>query len=1301
MDFYTIRERSPKKDYVEIYPDFKVGKPKDLMIRGKSFYAIWDEAKGLWSTDEYDVARLVDEDLNAYYNEHKEHYNCKVDVRYMSNFSSNSWKEFKKYIASVGDNYKQLDTKVAFIDTETKRGDYVSQRLPYAMKKGKTQAYDELMKTLYSPEERAKIEWAVGSIIAGDSKTIQKFLVFYGDPGTGKSTILDIIQKMFNGYCTTFEAKALTSSSNVFATEAFKSNPLIAIQHDGDLSKIEDNSKLNSIISHEEIMVNEKYKSAYPMKVNCFLFMGTNKPVKITDGKAGIIRRLIDVRPTGNRVEPGRYIELVEQINYELGAIAYKCHELYLEMGKSYYNKYKPVDMMFKTDPFFNFVEAYQDEFTREGGTTLKQAFSMYKKYCDDSNYNFKMPMYVFREELKNYFKEFKDRARIDGVEARNVYTGFDIKKFERKQEGFEPVKRKNWIVLEEQHSLLDDELQDCLAQYANDKETPSKKWENVKSLLADLDTTKLHYIRVPESHIVIDFDLKGEDGNKSLERNLEAAKKFPKTYVETSKSGSGLHLHYIYDGDVGALSRVYDDNIEVKVFTGNSSLRRKLVACNNIPVATISSGLPLRESKGDKMVNFKAIGDEKDLRKRIKKCLNKEYENIPNTAPNVSFIKKMLDDAYESGMHYDVSDMQNAILIFAANSNNQADNCIKMVNQMKFRSEEANPGTDVIDGPIIFYDVEVFPNLFIINWKKIGEENPVVRMINPTPTEVEALIKHKLVGFNCRRYDNHIIYAKFMGYTNEQLYRLSQKIVATKKGEKSSGFFGEAYNLSYTDIYDYSTKKQSLKKWEIELGIHHQELGLPWDEPVPEELWNKVAEYCDNDVLATEATWFATEADFKAREILVAIAKHAGTNSCVNDTTNSLTTRIIFGNDRKPNLVYTDLATGKSYYSDGVEYKVKNNYIKAFPGYEYIPGDKNEPAKNMYMGEDVGFGGYVYVEEGMYTNVALLDIASMHPHSILAMDCFGEYTERFRELVEARIAIKHKDWNTARSMLDGAFAEFLNDESMAKTLSTALKIPINSVYGLTSAKFDNPFRDPRNVNNIVALRGALFMVTLKNEIIKRGYTPFHFKTDSVKIANATPEIIEFCMDFARKYGYEFEHEATYSKICIVNGSTYIAKYSDDPINGSHAGEWTATAAQFQQPYVFKTLFSHEPIELKDMCETKEVKGSLYLDFNEDYDEDEHNYHFVGKVGEFCPILPGCGGGELLRFADDKYSAAVGTKGYRWLESEVVKELGKEEDIDKSYYIKLVDQAVKDISKYGDFEWFISDDNRPLCPQDE
>ena len=361
---------------------------------------------------------------------------------------------------------------------------------------------------------------------------------------------------------------------------------------------------------------------------------------------------------------------------------------------------------------------------------------------------------------------------------------------------------------------------------------------------------------------------------------------------------------------------------------------------------------------------------------------------------------------------------------------------------------------------------------------------------------------------------------------------------------------------------------------------------------------------------------------------------------------------------------------------------------LNAFPGYEFVDG------KNMYRGTDLGKGGYVYAEPGMYQNVALLDIQSMHPSSIIGMNCFGEYTKRYKDIYDARILIKHHEYDKAKKLLNGLLAPYLDDEKKADDLSKALKLCLNSTYGLTSANFENPFRDIRNANNIVALKGALLMRTLQDEVQKRGFVVCHIKTDSIKIPDATPEIIQFCMDFANQYGYVFEHEATYDRMCLVNNAVYIAKYKD----GKHAGEWTATGTQFQIPYVFKTLFSKEPIEFEDLCETKEVKAALYLDMNEGLPKDEHDYVFVGKVGQFCPIKPGCGGGELVVKRNDKYDSATGAKGYRWLESETVKILEKENDIDRSYYNRLVDEAVETISKYGDFEWFVSSDRSEVNP---
>lgn len=1266
MDFFTIGIRESKKrgDPPEIFPDFTVGRSKDLMVRGRAFYAIWDEDAGLWSTDEYDVQRLVDRELQAFADKEREKGN-EYRVRYLKSFGSNGWSMFRKYVQNISDNSQQLDMNLTFADTETKKSDFVSRRLPYPLAPGDYSAWDELVGTLYSPEERAKIEWAIGAVVAGDAKKIQKFVVFYGPGGTGKSTIMNIIEKLFVGYTTTFEAKALASNNGAFATEVFKGNPLVAIQQDGDLSRMEDNSRLNSIISHEDMTMNEKYKPSYTSRVNAFLFMGTNQPVKISDAKSGIIRRLIDVHPTGNRIPPSRYQSLMSQIDFELGAIAYHCLKVYREMGKNFYNSYRPLEMMLQTDIFFNFIEAHFDIFRDQDGVSLKQAYSLYKEYCAETGIDKILPQYKFREELRNYFDHFRDRATVNGQVIRSYYEGFNANKFKT------PVKEEPGSVfslaLEEETSLFDLEYADQPAQPTKDDGTPKTYWGNVKTTLADIDTKELHYVRVPENHIVIDFDLRGDDGEKSLERNLREASLWPPTYGELSKSGAGVHLHYHYDGDVSELSNNYSDGIEVKIFTGNSSLRRKLSKCNNVPVATINSGLPLKEKKP--VIEEHILKSERGLRELIERNLRKEIH--PGTKSSVDFIHKILDDAYSSGMTYDVTDMRPKILAFANNSTNQPLQALKVVQKMKWKSEESETVYISKDGnisakmpkdiPIVFYDVEVYSNLFVVCWKIQGQDS-ITRLINPTSQDIEHLTTMKLVGFNNRRYDNHILYARILGYDNEQLYKLSQKIIDGNVG----AMFGEAYNLSYTDIYDFSSKKQSLKKFGIELGMHHMEMDIPWDQPVPEDKIDKVVEYCCNDVRLTEATFDARKSDFTARQILAELS-----GLTVNDTTNKHTAKIIFGRDRNPQsrFVYTDLS-------------------KEFPGYKF------EMGKSTYLGEEPGEGGYVYSEPGIYENVALLDVASMHPTSIINLNLFGPYTPKFEDLLNARLAIKREDYDAAGKMLDGRLAPYLGDKGSAKELSNALKIVINSVYGLTSAKFDNPFRDFRNKDNIVAKRGALFMIDLKNFVQSKGFTVAHIKTDSIKIPNATDDIIREVMEFGEKYGYSFEHENTYEKLCLVNDAVYVAKDGSAKNNG-----WTAVGKEFQHPYIFKTLFSHEDITWDDMCETKQVsKGSIYLDFDAVQKPmfDYKGMHFVGRTGRFIPVTPETGGGILYRVVtddngDQKRYAVAGTKGYFWVESEIAEKNREAIQVDESYFDHIVSEAYSTIKKFGDPDQFIND----------
>lgn len=1238
MDFVQVRHKEKQKNVggsrqtiIEVFPAFAVLPSRDLMVRGKEFFAIWDEDAGFWSTDEYRARELIDRELYAYADTLTAPEDGYISVHSLQDFSSQAWSSWRRYLNSLPDHYQDLDGELTWASDERKRENYATRALSYTVAPEETPSYDLLVQRLYTSEEREKFEWAIGAIVAGEARHIQKFLVFYGQAGTGKSTIINLIEQLFQGYVATFEAKALGANGQAFATEVFKNNPLVGIQHDGDLSRIEDNTKLNSIVGHDIMTLNEKFKSPRDIKLRAFLFMGTNRPVKITDAKSGIIRRLIDVHPTGKRLSVAEYHQAVARLPFELGGIAAHCLEVFRRLGEDYYSDYVPMAMIEQTDPFFDYVRSYSDQILEmDDGLTLKQAYDWYKEYVDETGLQFKMPRFRFQEELKEYFNDFRERALGRDDRRRNVYYDFRVEKMERRH-GQKSTPRK--LALDSRVSGLSDICGLCPAQYASEAGTPARRWNEVTTKLVDIDERELHYLQPGENHIVIDFDLKNDRGEKDQDLNLAAAAKWPATYAEYSQGGNGIHLHYIYHGDSSMLAPDYEPGIEVKVFRGNSSLRRRFSYSNGLPIAPISGGLPERKQK---VIRNDIVTNERTMRASIEKALRKEVHSA--TKPNIDFIEKILTEAYNSGVEYDLSSLESEVIMFAASSSNHSRECMERAMKFPYKSEHDEAADPPTDDPIVFYDVEVFPNLFVVVWER-EDSDQAVTMINPTPSEIEPLLRMRLVGFNNRKYDNHILYARYLGYDNERLYRLSQRIVTNEKG----GYFREAFGLSYCDIYDFSSLKQSLKRFELDLGIHHLELGLPWDEPVPEDMWEKVATYCINDVKATKAVFYARSADFKARKILAALS-----GLSVNDPTAKHTAKILFEGDPKANekFVYTDLS-------------------KQFPGYEYKFG------KSTYRGITTGEGGLVMADPGVYYDVEVFDVASMHPTSIEQLNLFGPYTKNYSAVKEARLAIKHRELDKARTLLGGALAPFLDDEEGLDDLAYALKIVINIVYGLTAAHFDNPFRDPRNKDNIVAKRGALFMVDLVKALEERGVHVLHVKTDSIKVAKPSQETRDFIFEFGRKYGYEFEVEDKFQRLCLVNYAVYIALDYDS--------KWHATGAQFADPYVFKTLFSKEPLEFDDVTIKKTVTTSIHMNTGTD---EEPEMRYIGRSGAFVPVCQG--GGTLWREKDGKFSALAGSKGYRFVEAETMKEVGLDGPIDYSYFRALSDKARDTIAKWAD-----------------
>lgn len=1350
-DFLRVERKYNNKLQRNVYSPTYVIKSniKDLLIRGQKFYAIYNYNTGLWETDDSVATTLIDEQVKEYvdknesqaFKEDPEHSPIIMRLSDQQNHLINQWHSFcERDYRPEWDPKCQLDQKVIFSNTDVKRSDYASKKLSYPLQEQTTPYYDKICEKLYLPEEREKWEWYVGCLLAGDQDKIQKMLVFYGEPGTGKSTIIgkvlaDTVFEGFEmGYVSKFEANNLVGR-NEFATDFLEKDPVLVYDDDAEMNMITSKTTLNKIISHEAIRVNAKFEKAFVTRPHCLMIVGSNEPVQMSPN-SGMNRRLIDVRPTGNRLLPDEYDECISNLQFEKSGIAWRCLQVYKKHGPHYYDHYIAEDMLSRTSPFQNFV--LENYLALKNGCSLAAAYKLYTDYAEECNFKNILVRYKFRDTLKLYFRSYDDQ-KFSGFKYDRIGKDDPDAPKESKDNEKSKESPSSWIELKSQPSIFDKTYKDCLAQYEQDnKEHPLRyAWGNCKTTLKDLDTSKVHYVMGPKNLIFLDFDKRGPNGEKDLEENLKTASKFPRTYAEVSKSGGGVHLFYIYTGgDPDKLSRILEDNVEVKVPKGGTSIRRKLTLCNDLPIAEISSGLPFKEEKTKDMVDWEGFENEQALRKFIAKCILKKHHGY--TRPEVNFIYKALEEAYQKGFTYDVRDLQNDVFGFASNSTNSAQYCMELVSRMHFCSKDIDEKENIETeeykkAPIIFLDCEIAPSarqalnagtklyddcpedtpaLFLIEWKYQGDDDVKV-MCNPTAREVKKLFRYRIIAHNGINYDSNMLYAAAQGYTPEELYNLSKKLTDKNKEVQNRAKFSQARHLFYADTYEYPTEKIGLKKWEIKLKIDHQEWDRDWTQPVPKDQWDKFEGYCKNDVISLEAVFNATHNDFVAKEMLVDLVP----GSSMIDSTNSISTRFVKGDADHLELVYTDFTTGKQ-YGDGVPFNMpiisKEEYDKIgddwtgvtpinnnqFPGYHLVDiGDPKGP-HNFFRGIDIGRGGYVYSNPGMYARCVTKDSASHHPSSIEQLNLFGKQTKRYSDLKKARYAIKHKDFDSVRNMFDGKLAKYFTGseeqlKSNAKAVSTAFKLILNAFYGMTSSPHDYfEAKDPRNINNIVALRGAMVLKIIQDEVEARGFKVVHIKTDSIKIADPTDEILDYVVKRGYDYGYTFETEHTWNRLCLIDDAQFIGLHDyDDP---DSPFTWDATGKKFQVPYIYKSLFTHEPITFEDMCETFTVNaGALHLVFDEGTDKEVDKY--IGRVGQFTPVLTGKGA-HLYRVNDGKRYAASGSTNketkerYDWLESKEVFNNHLEGIINKSFYISKCNDAIDTLNKFGNYDQFVTVD---------
>ena len=77
----------------------------------------------------------------------------------------------------------------------------------------------------------------------------------------------------------------------------------------------------------------------------------------------------------------------------------------------------------------------------------------MYKQYVEEAKVPYPFSQRTFKEELKNYFRNFDERFNTeDGTRLRSYYSGFRTEKFETEMKPETPKKEepKTWLIFEE-----------------------------------------------------------------------------------------------------------------------------------------------------------------------------------------------------------------------------------------------------------------------------------------------------------------------------------------------------------------------------------------------------------------------------------------------------------------------------------------------------------------------------------------------------------------------------------------------------------------------------------------------------------------------------------------------------------------------------------------------------------------------------------------------------------------------------------------------------------------------------------
>lgn len=463
-------------------------------------------------------------------------------------------------------------------------------------------------------------------------------------------------------------------------------------------------------------------------------------------------------------------------------------------------------------------------------------------------------------------------------------------------------------------------------------------------------------------------------------------------------------------------------------------------------------------------------------------------------------------------------------------------------------------------------FDIEVYPNCFVLVARFLGEEKPVYKkfVLHESRDDYNLLLeflrtKPTLIGYNNLSYDGQVIehiYQSVSRKSTKEIYEFSEKAInGRKENEFNLPYSDWDLSFSHVDLFkinhfDNANKRTSLKWLEFSMrSPKMQDLPIPIGSEIANSSVDKIVSYCKNDVDNTTDFFYKCLPMIELRNDLV----NKYQNHRIMNMSDSSIGEFVFkkallesGISKKKLEAVTKRKTiaVADCILDYISFNSEefNNVLSTFksiivddPWENGLKGVHQQSVVFDDMTFDFGTGGlHAAYKPGLYKSddeevIVTIDVTSFYPFLSIVNNFYPEhlgdiFCKIYKDLFDERK--KHPKGSSE---------------------NYALKIALNGVYGKSNSKFSIMY-DPQFTLKIT-INGQLLLTMLAEELSTLGRLLL-CNTDGLEIKiprSKLEEMYQICDAWEALTGLSLEYD-TYRMIAFKDVNNYVAQTENGTI---------------------------------------------------------------------------------------------------------------------------------------------------------